>query len=207
MSEKVDKWMSWAIKLQSIAQAGITYTTNEFDKDRFYQIRDTAVEIISYCTDIKIEKVREIFGNEAGYQTPKIDVRSVVLNEGKILLVKEKATKLWCLPGGWADCGLTLSENVIKETKEESGYTVDPVRVLAIMDRNKHNYPKIPMSIYKIFVESKLICGKFENNLETEDALFFNVDKLPDLDEKKTSRAQIELCLKLVKSKSYTYFD
>jgi ADP-ribose pyrophosphatase YjhB (NUDIX family) len=207
MSEKVDKWMSWAIKLQSIAQAGITYTTNEFDKDRFYQIRDTAVEIISYCTDIKIEKVREIFGNEAGYQTPKIDVRSVVLNEGKILLVKEKATKLWCLPGGWADCGLTLKENVIKETKEESGFLVEPVRILAIMDRNIHNYPKIPMSIYKIFVESRLIEGAFEANLETEESSFFDFDSLPEVDERKTSRAQIELCFNIINDKAYPYFD
>jgi len=207
MSSKHEKWIQWAVKLQSIAQAGLAYTTNDFDKERFNQIRDIAVEIIAECTDLDIEKVKDIFANEKGYQTPKVDVRSIVFKDEKILLVKEKLTKKWCLPGGWADCGLTLRENVVKETREESGYIVEPVRILAVMDRNIHNYPKIPMSIYKIFVESKLIGGAFESNLETEESDFFSIDKLPELDEKKTSRAQIELCFSISNSKLSPFFD
>lgn len=206
---KNGKWIQWAIKLNAIAQAGLTYTTNEFDKERYNQIKEIAFEIIATHTDLTIEKIYNLFEEEKGYQTPKIDVRAVIIDaENKILLVKEKLTGKWCMPGGWADCGLTLKENVIKETKEETGFNVEPVRILAIMDRNIHNFPRIPMSIYKIFVEANLIDGSFKENIETETAAFFPLNDLPILDEKKTTQKQVELCFKLRNNfNTAPYFD
>ena len=36
------KWLEWAKELQFLAQAGLTYTKDDFDKERFERIRTIA---------------------------------------------------------------------------------------------------------------------------------------------------------------------
>ncbi|MDO0437800.1 NUDIX hydrolase N-terminal domain-containing protein, partial [Clostridioides difficile] len=118
-----EKWLEWAIELQSIAQAGITYGKDIYDRERYERIREISAEIIAYKTDISTEKVRNLFCNESGYQTPKLDTRAAIFENGKILLVKENTGK-WSLPGGWVEVNLSVKENTIKEVKEEAGLDI-----------------------------------------------------------------------------------
>ena len=78
-----------------------------------------------------IEKVKNLFCSEAGYQTPKLDTRAAIFKEDKILLVKEM-NGTWALPGGWVDVGLSVKENVIKEAKEEAGLDVTADMIIAV---------------------------------------------------------------------------
>ena len=137
---KNEKWLEWAIELQSLAQAGLTYGKDVYDRDRYERIRDISAEILSYKTDISVEKVKNLFCNEIGYQTPKLDTRAAVFEHEKILLVKENNGK-WSLPGGWVDVNLSVKENTVKEVKEESGLDVTADRIIAIQDRDRHNLP------------------------------------------------------------------
>lgn len=66
------------------------------------------------------KKVKELFCDEVGYQTPKLDTRVAIFREDKILLVKEN-NGTWSLPGGWVDVNVSVKENTIKEVKEEAG--------------------------------------------------------------------------------------
>ena len=70
-----------------------------------------------------------IFCNESGYQTPKLDTRASIFENGKILLVRENNGK-WSLPGGWCDVNVSVGENTVKEVKEESGLDVVADRIL-----------------------------------------------------------------------------
>ncbi len=108
------KWLQWASQLQSIAQAGLAYGENRYDLDRYEQIRNISVEILHEYTDIDNKKIRDLFASETGYQTPKIDVRSSVFRNNKILMVKEKIDGAWSLPGGWADVNSSVSESASK---------------------------------------------------------------------------------------------
>ena len=137
---KNEKWLEWAIELQSLAQAGLTYGKDVYDRERYERIRDISAEILSYKTDISVEKVKNLFCNEVGYQTPKLDTRAAVFEHEKILLVKENNGK-WSLPGGWVDVNLSVKENTVKEVKEESGLDVTADRIIAIQDRDRHNLP------------------------------------------------------------------
>ena len=116
--DNIEKWLQWAIELQSLAQAGLTYGKDVYDKERYERIREISAEMLSYKTDISIEKVKDLFCNEHGYQTPKLDTRAAIFSDEKILLVKEKNGK-WSLPGGWVDVNLSIKENTVKEVKEE----------------------------------------------------------------------------------------
>ena len=191
--EKNEKWLQWAVELQSIAQAGLFYGKDKFDRERYEQIRTIAAEMISYKTEIPVEKVKDLFCNEEGYQTPKLDTRAAIFEGEKILLVKEN-NGTWSLPGGWVDVDISVKENVIKEVKEEAGLDVTADVVIAVQDREKHNLPVYAYKVCKVFVLCSVTGGAFEQNIETVESRYFGLDELPMLAEEKNNREQIEMC-------------
>ncbi|NLM09922.1 MAG: NUDIX hydrolase [Clostridiaceae bacterium] len=202
------KWLSWAKQLQSIAQAGLAYSKDKYDIERFQQIRDLSAEILNEYTGICKEKIKNLFCNETGYQTPKVDIRGVVFKDDKILLVKESIDDRWSIPGGWAEVNLSVKENIVKELKEETGLNVVPKRLIAVLDRSKHNHPVSPYGIYKIFVLCDLINGEFEKNIETEDSGFFALSELPPLSMDRVTKEQIAMCFEAQFSDGFeTVFD
>jgi ADP-ribose pyrophosphatase YjhB (NUDIX family) len=188
------KWLEWATKLQSIAQAGLTFSENSYDLDRYKQIRALSVEIMNEYTGVSHERLTELFAGETGYQTPKTDIRSAVFKDDKILLVREKVDGAWALPGGWADVNSSPSESAVRECREEAGAIVKPKRIIAVHEASKHNNPLNPYSIYKIFFECELIETSFKENTETLEAEFFPLNGLPPLSTDRTTAAQIEMC-------------
>jgi ADP-ribose pyrophosphatase YjhB (NUDIX family) len=189
-----NKWLEWATELQSIAQAGLTFTENQYDIDRYQKIRDLSVKIIHEYTDIDHTKISNLFASETGYQTPKVDVRSAVFKDEKILMVKEKVDGRWSLPGGWADVNSSVSESVKRECIEEAGATVKPKRIIAVHLANRQNDFIYPFTIYKIIVECDLIDYSFAENSETLESGFFALDNLPQLSVERNNYDQIKLC-------------
>lgn len=203
------KWLYWAKQLQSLSQAGIEYTNSPFDRERYERIRALSIEILHEYTEIDSTKLVNLFANETGYQTPKIDVRAAIFNDdNKILMVREKHDNKWSLPGGWADIELTLYENLIKESFEEAGAEIRPRRIIGIFDRNKHVVDDFPYSAYKIFVECDFINAEFTHNIETFENGFFNLENLPELSEGRNTEEQIKICFKARKEKTFeAFFD
>jgi len=203
-----EKWLEWATKLQSIAQAGLAFGADTYDLDRYEQIRSIAVDILHEYTDIDHKKIRELFASEKGYQTPKVDVRAAVFKEDKILMVKEKVDGRWSLPGGWADVNTSVSESAVRECIEEAGANVKPKRIIAIHLANRQNNFIYPFTIYKILVECELIGYNFKDNTETLESGFFSPDNLPELSVERNNLKQINLCFEAKKSKVFeTIFD
>ena len=132
------QWLEWAKELQFIAQAGLTYTKDPFDKERFERVREIAAEIMSLQGRLPLEQVKDLFCNETGFQTPKLDTRAAIFKDNKILLVKEK-NGTWSMPGGWVDVMQTIRSNTVKEVREEAGLDVEAIRIIALQDRNKTN--------------------------------------------------------------------
>lgn len=202
-----EKWLDWAIELQSIAQAGLTYGKDAYDKERYERIREITAEMIAFQSEIPLKKVKDLFCNEIGYQTPKLDTRAAIFRNDKILLVKEVNGK-WSLPGGWVDVTQSVKENTIKEVKEEAGLDVTADFVIAIQDREKHNQPAYAYKICKIFVLCTVLGSEFRNNLETTESAYFSLDTLPQLAEEKNTKEQIKMCFDAYYSNNWkTLFD
>lgn len=202
-----EKWLQWAVELQGLAQAGLYYGKDQFDLERYERIREISAEMISYKTKIPMEKVKELFCNETGYQTPKLDTRAAIFREDKILLVKEN-NGTWSLPGGWVDVDVSVKENTIKEVKEEAGLDVTADLVIAIQDREKHNLPVYAYKVCKVFVLCSLIGGNFQKNIETVDSSYFGLEELPALAEAKNNYEQIKMCFDAYHSDHWvTQFD
>lgn len=204
---KNEQWLQWAMELQSLAQVGLTYGKDVYDKERYERIREISAEIISNMSDIPFIKVKDIFCNEIGYQTPKLETRASIFESGKILLVRENNGK-WSLPGGWCDVNVSVGENTVKEVKEESGLDVVADRIIAIQDRAKHNLPVYAYGVCKVFVQCSVIGGQFEKNIETTEYGYFEVDNLPELSTEKNNEEQIKMCFDAYHSEEWkTLFD
>ena len=203
-----DRLLDYAIRIQSIAQAGLQYGKDKYDRERYAELREIAAEMISAKTDISMEKVRDLFCNETGYQTPKIDTRAAVFIDGKILLVHEN-NGTWCLPGGWCDVDQSIASNTEKEVREEAGFTVTAQRLIAVQDWRKHNVTSYVYGVVKCFVLCKYESGEFQKNIETTGIGLFGRDELPiDLAVEKTSREQILMCFDALDNPlSPTLFD
>ena len=204
----MEKWLKCAIEIQSLAQAGLTYTDNVYDIERYERLREIAAEIIEEKSNISLEKVKDLFCNENGYQTPKIDTRAAIFKDEKILLTHEN-NGTWSLPGGWCDVLESVASNTIKEVKEETGLDVETIKIIAVQDRNKHNKPIYAYGVCKIFVLCNVIGGEFIENIETTEIKYFSLDEIPNnLAEEKTNNEQIEMCFKAYKDEKWqTQFD
>ena len=204
----MEKWLKWAIEIQSLAQSGLAYTDNAYDIERYKRLREISAEMIAEKTDLSVDKVTDLFCNETGYQTPKIDTRAVIFKDNKILLVHEN-NGTWSLPGGWCDVLESVKSNTEKEVKEETGFNVKAIKIISIQDRNKHNKPIYAYGVCKIFVLCEIIDGEFIKNIETTEIKFFSFDKLPsNLAEEKTNKDQIMMCFKAYNDQNWqTQFD
>jgi len=205
--EQNRKWLDWAVELQALAQAGLFYSKDIYDIERFQRIREIAAEMLIHPSGLPLERVRDLFCGETGYQTPKLDTRAAVFQEDKILLVQEN-NGLWSLPGGWVDVGLSVGENAVKEVKEEAGLDVRPELVIAVEDRKKHNPEIYAYNICKIFLLCSLLGGSFQSNSETIDSGYFSMEDLPPLAENKTTKEQILMCFDAYRAEHWiTQFD
>jgi ADP-ribose pyrophosphatase YjhB (NUDIX family) len=184
-------WLEIAKKLQAMAQSGLAYSNNMYDTERYEELRNISADIMSKYTDIGTEKIKDLFCNEVGYQTPKVDIRAVIFRENKILMVREKLDGAWALPGGWADIGLTPREIAVKETKEEAGLDVRPVKLLAVYDKRCHPHPPSPYHVYKIFIMCEIIGGNLSAGMETSQVGFFGRNELPELSVERNTESQI----------------
>lgn len=201
-----EQWLAWAVELQSLAQAGLFYGRDKYDIERFQRIRDIAAEMIQQKSDIPLEKVKDLFCNEVGYQTPKLDTRGAIFENDKILLVREGET--WSMPGGWVDVDMSPAENIIKEVKEEAGLDVIVDAVIAVQDREKHNRPLYAYKICKIFFLCTAVGGEFTTNLETAESRYFAIEELPPLGQDKNTKEQIQMCFDAYYAENWkTVFD
>jgi len=191
-----------AQRLQALAQAGLAFSTDPYDRERYDELRAISVTLLAELTDEPLEKIIRAFASEDGYPTPKVDVRAVLLREGpEVLLVREKLDGgRWTLPGGWADIGYSPFENAAKEVQEETGLLAKPVRLLALFDKRKHAHPPQPWYAYKAFIQCEVEGGSLvQNTQETTGAHWFRPDELPDLElsTERTTAWQLETVLRL----------
>jgi ADP-ribose pyrophosphatase YjhB (NUDIX family) len=185
--------LKMARRLQSIAQAGLHYSENSFDTQRYNEIRELSVRLASVITDTEVGTVRDLFTYENGFQTPKVDIRAVVLKEGKILLSRERSDGRFSIPGGFADINYSPSQVAVKEVMEETGLNVSVNRLLAIIDTDRHNFPPLEFHYYKIVILCDLIDGELRDNEETTDAGFFDFNFLPELSTQRNTPELFEL--------------
>jgi ADP-ribose pyrophosphatase YjhB (NUDIX family) len=186
-------WLRWAQRIQAIAQTGLTYARDPFDRERYEELRRIAVEMASGGLRVPPEEVEVAFASGLGYPTPKVDVRAVVFRDHDLLLVRERRNGRWTFPGGWADAGDTPGLAAERETLEESGYRVRAEKLIALLDKSRHEHPPSIDYTYKVLVGCRLEGGEPVTGHEIDAVGFFARPALPPLDLDRTTPGQVEL--------------
>lgn len=185
------QWLHWAQNLQALAQNGLTFAHDPFDIQRYEAVRQIAADMLGALAHTEPQRILDLWRQEVGYATPKVDVRAAVFRQGRILLVRERCDGLWTLPGGWVDVNESPSEAVTRETYEESGYHTRAVRLLAVHDKNKHAHPPSAHHSFKLFFHCELLGGEPVQTVETDAVDFFHANALPALSLSRVTPAQI----------------
>jgi ADP-ribose pyrophosphatase YjhB (NUDIX family) len=202
------EWLVIGREMRAIAQIGLTFCKDPFDRQRFERIRELGASLIARGGEEDLEKVLGLFQQDAGYATPKVDVRGAAFRDGKVLMVREISDGCWTLPGGWADVNQTPAECVVREIAEESGFEARALKLAAVHDYRKRHPPRHIDSIYKLFFICELIGGSARPSEETSEVGFFPRDALPPLSRGRTTEAQIALMFAHMESPQLpTQFD
>lgn len=181
-------------RLRSIADIGLLYSKNEYDKERYAELQEISFNLLSKVSGQSIEDLKLVLPRAKDYPTAKVDIRGLALSgDNKILMVQETADSKWSLPGGWGDIGYSPKETVIKEFKEETGLTVIPERLLAVFDKKMHAHPPQPFYLYKIVFYCKIILTKITKGFDVLDVQYFDINNLPELSTDRILKSQIEL--------------
>ncbi|KHF76305.1 MutT/nudix family protein [Acinetobacter sp. neg1] len=201
------EWIETLNKITGLAQTGLYYSKDVYDKERYDQI----ISYVRTLIDLKEIDTTDFIANvlqDVGYATPKIDVRAVVFKDNKLLLAKETQDGLWSIPGGWADIGYSAAENAEKEVLEETGLEVKVTRLLSLTDRRKHPHPAMFLHVYKAFFWCELIGGELKPSIETSEVGFFGRNELPPISTARVTETQIHQFFELLQElPESTYFD
>jgi ADP-ribose pyrophosphatase YjhB (NUDIX family) len=184
--------LDWARKVQAIAQNGLSFTHDPFDRERYIQLSELVSALLSTELQIPLATARSFWNGESGYATPKVDVRGGVFTGDSVLLVRERSDGRWTLPGGWVDVNDAPSEAVAREIYEESGYRARAVKLAALVDKNRHAHPPGVHHIYKLFFVCELTGGSPATSSETDAVGFHKVHALPPLSTGRVLASQIE---------------
>ena len=183
------KWLEWIRTLTTVSKAGLAYSKDPFDRERYAQLQGLCAEIVATHAGAELSLAQGMLELEKGYPTPKVDVRAVVFRDGKVLMVRESSDGRWALPGGWADLGLSPGQVAVKEVKEETGYAVRPVKLLEVI--GLHPQPTL-FSVYKMLIRCELEGGEAATSHETTAVGWYARDALPELSERRTRPSHLE---------------
>lgn len=187
------KWLGWAQKIQAIAQSGMQYSQNPFDIERYKELSRIAAEMVAVQTETDAGEVLRIFSAQQGYATPKLDVRGVIFNNDRLLMVRELMDGgAWTLPGGWIDINEPPSRAVERECREEAGVIVKAKKLLAVYDRNQHGHSPSVFHAYKLFILCELIAEATPDPLETAEPTFFAEKDIKDLSTGRVTMEEIK---------------
>jgi len=195
-------------QVKSIAEAGLVYNAENYDAERYEELRQIALEMMSVLSQKEVEVLEDFFLPVEDYPTPKVDVRGLILNEKKeILMVKEQIDGKWTIPGGWAEIGMTASESIVKEVREETGFAVRPMRLLAVLDKKCHPHPPEAYYLYKMVFYCEIQDGDFDPNFDIQAVDWFPLNALPELSIDRILESQLKLFCDLASKEKAVYFD
>ena len=206
--ERFEQTLTHFKRLKALADTGLVYAKEPYDLERYEEIKEISLQLMADLTETPIEKVKSFYGPQEDYPTPKVDVRGLVFNaEKEVLLVKEKIDGKWTIPGGWADVGYTASEVAVKEVKEETGLDIKVDRLLAVYDKKCHPHPPQAYYVYKIVFLGVVTGGVVAEAHDILDVGFFRMDQLPELSEDRILESQLTELVELVGTEGKVIFD
>lgn len=201
--DPADRLRQVALELASMAQTGLAFASDQYDLKRYRRMRELSAELLTDFVDTDPAALVSQLELDGGYATPHLDVRGILVEDGKILLVRETLDGRWTLPGGWADVLDTPRGAIEREFAEEAGLAIRATRVAFVHDGTVHNghLRRGPIfHIWKLF----FVCERAPDDAdrqaeplagldgETTEVAYFGPDELPPRSELSLGRVTAE---------------
>lgn len=119
--------------------------------------------------------------------------KAIIVHNGKVLLNRCRDSKngeYYALPGGGQNKYETLSEALIRECLEETGYTVTSIRFAALCEEIcddpefREKYPDYAHKVYHIFLcnlSGETVVIPIEKDVMQVDSEWIAIEKLKDI--------------------------
>lgn len=95
-------------------------------------------------------------------QGPRIAVRALIVEDGRLLLVNAYAggvSDLWCAPGGGVEKHHSMPDNLVREVYEETGLTIE---VGAPAGINEFHEPKSGFHQVDFYFRARIVAGTLD---------------------------------------------
>lgn len=160
------------IKIQEICKNGLLYAKDDHDKENYQLISKISIDLLSNVTNIKYD--RDNYFLDKRYVTPSISVRTLIVKNNKIVMVKEKG--YYSLPGGWCELYESPIEAAKRETREETGLIIDIDRLLGLLNIENNG-----INEYAVFFKGNILDDLHIHDSEVSDVELIDIDRLPNL--------------------------
>jgi len=167
-------------ELRSIAQLGLNYAQDPYDRERYERLMRLAVTEYSDITGLSENEIGERFRQELGYVTPKVGCAAGIFNEaGQMLLIKRSDNGRWGLPAGFCEVNQTPRENIKREVWEETGLDVEVGALIDVFSVLPGEYGQ-PNTLYALVFLCKAIGGTLTPSHETPVVGYYDHKTITD---------------------------
>jgi len=139
--------------LRGLANLGLYYANNEYDRERYEKVLAASARILSALENRLPDEVLKEYQSNVDYLTPLAGAGAAVFRDGKLLLIHRHDDKLWAIPGGAVEVGETVTAAAVRELREETGMRGRVTRLLAddeLPPLSQGHHVRVPM-IFKLW--------------------------------------------------------
>lgn len=165
-------------EIQAIARTGLHYTDGVYDRERYEQLLQLAVQTYSQHLALPSPKIQARFRSEVGYITPKIGADAAIFNDkGEILLMERADGSGWCMPCGWVEANERPVDAVVREVREETGLNVEVKQLVGVFTR-KASLQSGPHTMLSVVHLCEIIGGELTLSHEGLALKYWQLDEM-----------------------------
>ena len=170
-----------ADELRSIAELGLHYAGNDYDRERYRRARSLSARLVAALEQRPADDVMAEYEDSPVHATPYVAADAAVFRDGRILLIRREDNGLWAMPGGATEVGETWAQSVERELHEEAGVEGTATKLLGVFDLRLWG-SRVKYHVYcsvwlvELHDDQTPVAGP-----ETAGVGFFSEDDLPDL--------------------------
>ena len=169
----------WAHELAAMAKTGLEFTTNEFDLDRYTKTLAIGEGIAALTIDAEFTPERPYL-RDVGVVSVKVGCTVAGFDDaGRVVLIRRADNGRWALPGGYADVGLSPSENALRELREETGLDARIERLVGVYD-NRRFGSTAAYHFYTICFRAHVTGGTARPSIETTEVVLADPATIPE---------------------------
>jgi 8-oxo-dGTP diphosphatase len=118
-------------------------------------------------------------------EAPLVGVGAIIVEDSRVVLVRRAHPPLqaeWSIPGGVLEVGELVREAAIREAREETGLTVEPVELLGVYDRIlRHADKRVQYHYVLIDFLCRRVAGDIVAASDAAEVRWFTQGELPGL--------------------------